>query len=83
MLDENAMIESLISLIEECERCGCVDYSHSLGIQDMPQGYALILNADKSHFFWVCYDGVESVIHWDKWAIYRSAKRRASKKEMQ
>jgi len=46
----------------------------SLGIREMPEGYALMLNSDESHFYWIRYDGVESVICWDKWAVYRGAK---------
>lgn len=46
----------------------------SLGIQKMPEGYVLMLNSDESHFYWLRYDGVESCICWDKWAVYRGAK---------
>lgn len=46
----------------------------SLGIQQMPNGYELMLNYDGTHFYWLRYDGVESCIHWDKWAVYRGAK---------
>jgi hypothetical protein len=54
--------------------CGCRNMNHSLGIQQMPEGYALMLNVDETHFYWLRYDGLESYIHWDKWAIYRGAK---------
>lgn len=53
---------------------GCHGMDDSLGIQKMPEGYALMLNSDKSHFYWLRYDGVESCICWDKWAVYRGAK---------
>lgn len=46
----------------------------SLGIQAMPEGYDLILNNDCTHFYWLRGDGMESCIHWDKWAVYRGAK---------
>lgn len=46
----------------------------SLGIQSMPEGYALMLNPDETHYYWLRADGVESVIHWDRWAVYRGAK---------
>lgn len=44
-----------------------------LGIRSMPDGYALMLNCDRTHFYWLRSDGKESCIHWDKWAVYRSA----------
>ncbi|QAY17991.1 hypothetical protein [Pseudoalteromonas phage C7] len=47
--------------------------SNSLGFASMPEGYALMLNADRSHYYWIRYDGVESVISWDKWSVYRGA----------
>lgn len=47
-----------------------------LGFQKMPEGYELWLNPDRTHFYWLQTDtGRESVIHWDKWAIYRGAKK--------
>ena len=64
---------SLEAEIRDHIESGCHDVSRSLGIQKMPPGYALMLNADGSHFYWLREDGSESVIHWDKWAIYRWA----------
>ena len=58
---------------------GCVDKSNSLGIRQMPAGYALMLNADYSHYYWLRHDGEESVIHWDKWAVYKWAKHDSEK----
>ena len=53
---------------------GCEDVSRTLGIKAMPEGYALLLNADQSHFFWMEKStGRESSIHWNKWAVYRGA----------
>lgn len=58
--------------------CGCADMSYSLGIQKMPEGYALMLDADGMFFFWMHKDtGRESDIHWSKWAVYRGAKAHA------
>ncbi len=53
---------------------GCFDSSFELGFQKMPVGYALMLNSDRTHFYWLREDGVESTTHWDKWAVYRGAK---------
>ena len=59
--------------------CGCIDASGSLGIQKMPDGYALMLNSDGSHYFWMNIEtGSESSEHWDKWAVYHGAKRYAA-----
>jgi len=60
--------------------CGCEDMSHSLGIQSMPDGFALMLDGDCMYFFWMeKATGVESAIHWSKWAVYRGAKLYAAK----
>lgn len=45
-----------------------------LGIQKMPKGYALMLNIDRTHYYWINVNRDESGKHWDKWAIYRYAK---------
>ena len=60
---------------------GCSNMSASLGIQKMPQGYALMLNADQTHFYWLRHDGIESQICWDKWAVYRGAKKNETARE--
>jgi len=55
--------------------------NYSLGIQKMPEGYDLML-ADDTHYFWVeRATERESSFHWDKWAVYRGAKKDALKKE--
>lgn len=54
---------------------GCEDVSHCLGFRPMPEGYALMLDADRMFFFWMERStGRESDIHWDRWAVYRGAK---------
>lgn len=59
--------------------CGCEDWSNTLGIQKMPDGFALMLNADRSHFFLIDRaTGRESAVHWDRWAVYRWAKEAAA-----
>ena len=57
-------------LVEDYVSGGCTDYSDRLGFCDVPMGYALLLNRDESHFFYIKEDGKESSIHWDKWAVY-------------
>lgn len=49
------------------------DKSNSLGIKKMPKGYKLMLNGDRTHYYWLKDDETESCIHWDKWAVYRGA----------
>ncbi len=54
---------------------GCEDVSASLGIQKMPAGYALMLDADRMYYFWLeRATGEISRIHWNRWAVYRGAK---------
>jgi hypothetical protein len=49
------------------------------GRAKVPEGYAILLNADRSHYFWIRHDGAEGPIHWDKWAVLRMAKANAEK----
>ena len=65
-------MSELKAAITEYESSGCIDMSKSLGIQKMPVGYALMLNSDGTHYFWIT-DSAESVISWDKWSAYRGA----------
>lgn len=69
----------LKTAVADDESLGSHDISHRLGIQKMPLGYALMLNADCSHCYWLRYDGVNSCMSWDKWATYRGAKEDAAK----
>lgn len=71
---EPKLNELLAAHVREHVDSGCHRMDHALGIQKMPEGYALMLNADESHFYWLRYDGMESCICWDKWAVYRGAK---------
>lgn len=64
--------------VREHESFGCRRVDKSLGVQAMPSGYALMLDADEIYFYWLCEDGAESVQHWNKWAIRRGAVARAS-----
>lgn len=70
--DEKQLCEAIREYVES----GCFDVSDSLGIQKMPKGYALMLNADQTQFFWISTKA-ESCISWDKWAAYRGAKKDA------
>ncbi|MGE0231743.1 MAG: hypothetical protein AB7O39_03370 [Flavobacteriaceae bacterium] len=54
---------------------GCEVMDRTLGIHEMPAGYHLMLNLDRTHFFWMeRATGRCSDEHWDKWASYRGAK---------
>ncbi len=59
------------------------DVSGCLGFQQMPHGYKLMLNRDRTHYYWLCYDGRESSICWDKWAVYRGAREDAASPKAQ
>ena len=63
--------------VAEHVQTGSYYASQSLGIQKMPQGYVLMLNSDRTHYYWLRWDGRESDIHWSKWACYRGAKQDA------
>lgn len=65
--------DALKKQIEADECMGSHDKSGSLGICRMPKGYALMLNADLSHFYWLRFDGVSSDVSWDKWSVWRGA----------
>lgn len=71
---------SLHDHIDYYERWGCRRCDKMLGIQRMPDGYALMLDADEMYFFWLDGNGGASVAHWDKWAVFRGAKLHSAKK---
>lgn len=52
---------------------GAVDCSKSLGIRQMPDGYALMWDGE-SMYYWLRYDGKYGWKSWDKWYCWRSAK---------
>lgn len=60
------------------------DRSGSLGIQQMPEGYALMINVDLTHHYWFeLATGARGRIHWNKWSVYRQAKARKTWLESQ
>lgn len=63
--------------VAEHESFGARRCDRTLGIHKMPDGYALMLDADEMYFYWLAYDGRYSSEHWNKWAVYRSAKQHA------
>ena len=65
-------LDELECFVKDCELVGARRVS--LGIREMPKGYALMLNCDRTHYYWLRYDGAESCIDWDKWSVYRGAK---------
>ena len=69
----------LSSVVAEYEKMGCRRIEIGLCNVKMPQGYALMLNADGTHYFWLRQDGVESTIHWNRFVIHRWAKAEALK----
>jgi hypothetical protein len=64
---------SLKTLVDEYEARGCERRDSALGIQNMPQGYALMLDADRIYYFWLRHDGAEGPVCWDKWWVRRGA----------
>ena len=51
-----------------------------LGIQHVPPGYQIMINPDRSHFYYVNYLGEESAISCNKWQVYEWAKSDAEEK---
>jgi len=45
-----------------------------LGFRHMPDGYVCMWSGITEHYYWLRWDGAESEINCDKWAVYRSAK---------
>lgn len=71
----------LSSLIRDEEYIGSTCCNHSLGNQQMPIGYALMLNSDKTHYYGIKWTREESSKHWNKWSIYNWAKKDSVKSE--
>jgi hypothetical protein len=67
---ESAGLQKHIRALEDL---GCIHMERSLGFAKMPEGYALMLNADRTHYFWLRHDGGESDVHWNKWAVRKGA----------
>ena len=63
----------LDNLVADYEASGCERRDRSLGFLGMPDGYALMLNADRTHYFWLRDDGKESAVSWDKWRVRKGA----------
>lgn len=70
--------DALDVAVADAERNGC--RKMSLGLCEMPFGYALMLDANEMYFFWLRYDGQVGVEHWNKWAAYRAAATHANLK---
>ena len=70
MLDDTPRLRTHV---EDARYLGCERADRRLGIQKMPMGYALMLNPDRTHFYWLCENGSHSVLDWDKWSVYRGA----------
>lgn len=64
--------------VADHESHGARRVDRSLGIQKMPDGYALMLDADEMYFYWLAYDGRYSAEHWNKWSVRKGAMIRAN-----
>jgi hypothetical protein len=72
---------SLATHIADHVSMGSEDRSRSLGIRKMPEGYALMLNPDQSHFYWLRSDGAQSEVSWSMWAVRRGAMKNSGGRE--
>jgi hypothetical protein len=67
------MTNELEQQVADHERHGARRVDKSLGFHKMPDGFALMLDADEMYFYWLQADGRYSEKHWDKWAVRRGA----------
>lgn len=74
-------VPALDALVAEHEAVGA-EHVPSPGIRlFMPHGYALMRNADHTHYYYIAEDGRESSIHWNKWTVWSWAWRAAHPKK--
>ena len=66
-------VESSDLLDEICRACQYNRVDRMLGFGKMPDGYALVLNRDGTHYYWINAHGQEGPITWDKWQARRMA----------
>jgi len=59
--------------VADHERHGARRVDRSLGVQKMPDGFALMLDADEMYFYWLRADGRYGAEHWNKWAVRKGA----------
>jgi hypothetical protein len=59
--------------VADHESFGARRADKSLGFQKMPDGFALMLDADEMYFYWLRADGQYSAEHWNKWAVRKGA----------
>lgn len=65
--------DRLLAHVNDHKLMGCARCDKFLGFRKMPEGYALMLNRDESHYYWLKFDGSEGSEAWDKWYVYHSA----------
>lgn len=65
--------------VKDHESQGARRCDSSLGIQKMPDGFALMLDVDEMYFYWLAHDGRYGAEHWNKWAVRNGAMRRSAK----
>ena len=68
-------IEEIIK--EHIELFGSINCSKSLGIVQLPENTAIMLNSDRSHYYGLASDDSESSQSWNKWDIYYWYKKKA------
>jgi len=66
---------SIQEVIADYENLGC--RLANMGRAKIPSGYAIMLNPDESHFFWISDDYIEGPIHWNKWEVLRMVRARS------
>jgi len=70
---------TLTEHIADHEAIGSLNVSRELGIQKIPEGYALMIDPDEIYYYWLREDGKEGSGSLNKWTAYRGAKANKSK----
>lgn len=68
-------MSSLHNVVMDHEKSGARRFDSVLGFQKMPDGFALMLDADGMYYYWINANDEESCIHWNKWSVYKMAKK--------
>jgi len=71
--------ETIDDAVKDYESLGCS--VAATGKAKIPDDYAIMLNADESHFFWLHKSDATGPVDWNKWRVLRSAKAHAKSQQ--
>lgn len=67
------MEQALQRVMAQHVTSGNYDATNALGVNTMPHGYALMLNCQQTHYYWVKYNGIQSEDCYHKWDAHNTA----------